>query len=223
MEQGQSQNRGVSKGARAALAAAFAAALLALAPLIYWAALGKPAPFDQRIRDAVHARSSPLLTVAMKAATQLGSVFVVVPVGAVAVSMLLRQGRRRAALLLVLATAGSELCGDLMKIAIDLPRPDPFYGLAAPFTYSFPSTHAMTSASFYGALAAIFGARERSAWRRRAMWTAAGALALVIGFSRIYLGVHYPSDVLGGYAAAVVWAGSLRLGYSRWKSLAIRR
>jgi membrane-associated phospholipid phosphatase len=216
MEQGQSQNRRVSKSARTALASGLAAAALALIPLTYWAAQAQPAPFDLAVRDAVHAHSSPILTAAMKTATLVGSAYGIVPAMLMAAALLVRRGRRRAALLLVVATAGSELLGELLKFAVHSPRPVPFFGLATPWTPGFPSTHAMTSASFCGALAAIFSASVHPAWKRRLLWATAAATSLTIGFSRVYLGVHYPSDVLGGYAAAVVWGSALSLVIKRF-------
>jgi undecaprenyl-diphosphatase len=74
----------------------------------------------------------------------------------------------------------------------------------------------MVSCCFYGALAAILAARARSRARKLAIWAAAAVLTALIGFSRVYLGVHYPADVVAGYAAAVVWMAVVRAGYEMW-------
>jgi undecaprenyl-diphosphatase len=202
---------------RIPFAAMAAAALIVFIWLARPALLGQPAAFDAPIRDAIHAHSSDSLTAAMKLATQLGSAYFVIPLGLFAVWRLTAAGRRRAATLLIIAAAGAEIVGLLLKLVFHRPRPDPFFGLAAPLAYSFPSTHAMGSACFYGALAAILAARSQSLPVKAELWVAAAALSLLIGFSRMYLGVHYPSDVLAGYSAAVVWAFCLHAGYSRWK------
>jgi undecaprenyl-diphosphatase len=75
----------------------------------------------------------------------------------------------------------------------------------------------MVSVCFYGVLAAIMAPRLRTRDQRAALWAAAAAAALLIGFSRVYLGVHHPSDIVAGYAAAVVWVYSVRAGYGIWR------
>jgi len=75
--------------------------------------------------------------------------------------------------------------------------------------YSFPSGHALVSCTFFVTLAAMAAAGNGSRARRSLYYAAAGALTLAIGFSRIYLGVHYPTDVLAGYALAVFWMVSV--------------
>jgi undecaprenyl-diphosphatase len=97
-----------------------------------------------------------------------------------------------------------------MKLLFYRPRPEPFFGLASPITHSFPSGHAMVSCCFFGVLAMILAAREPSRARRISIFAAAAILVALMGFSRVYLGFHYPTDVLAGYAAAVVWLAVVR-------------
>jgi Membrane-associated phospholipid phosphatase len=87
-------------------------------------------------------------------------------------------------------------------------RPEPFFG-TAPETYSFPSGHALFSACFYGALAWLLGAALRNFGARAAIWAMSLALIAAIGLSRLYLGVHYPTDVIAGYLVAVFWITGL--------------
>ena len=74
----------------------------------------------------------------------------------------------------------------------------------------------MSSCCFYGVLAAILAAGAVSRWRKNLIWTVAVTVTLAVGFSRVYLGVHYPTDVLGGYAVAVVWVAMVRAAYEMW-------
>ena len=89
-------------------------------------------------------------------------------------------------------------------------RPDPFF-MPKPSTYSFPSGHALISLCFYGLLAGTLTHDMRSKWHRVLVWCAAAVLITLIGLSRVYLGVHWPSDVIAGYAAALIWMGAVRM------------
>jgi undecaprenyl-diphosphatase len=95
-----------------------------------------------------------------------------------------------------------------LKHAFHRIRPVPFF-VALPHTYSFPSGHALFSFCFYGVLAGLLADRTRSRTARIYLRLAAAVLIAAIGLSRIYLGVHYPTDVLGGYLAAAVWVSSM--------------
>ncbi len=95
-----------------------------------------------------------------------------------------------------------------LKYAYHRARPVPFFG-GVPHTYSFPSGHSLVSFCVYGVLAGLLSHRVRSTTHRLLVWLVAAVLVLAIGLSRIYLGVHYPSDVLAGYLAAAVWVSSL--------------
>ncbi len=124
------------------------------------------------------------------------------------------KGRRRAAVLFVSAVLGGEALDEMAKLIFHRIRPVPFFGLSAPTSFSFPSGHALGSCCFYGVLAAIVA--ERAPRYRAIIWTAATAFVILIGISRIYLGVHYPSDVLAGYVAAIIWVFALRSVYLWW-------
>ena len=78
-----------------------------------------------------------------------------------------------------------------------------------PRTYSFPSGHSLFSFCFYGVLAGLLTRRIASRIGRILIWTFAALLVAAIGLSRIYLGVHYPSDVIAGYLAASLWVSTL--------------
>ena len=201
------------------LTGGFLAAAISLA-LFAWLATSvfrqSTIEFDATVRDALHAYASPTLTAFFLVVTEFGADWLLVTLGALIVWRLVRAGRKRAAIVFVIAAAGGEALDFSLKALFRRERPEAFFGLTAPATYSFPSGHAMASACFYGVLAALVTARIASRARRIAVWTAAAVAALLIGTSRIYLGVHYPSDVLAGYAGAVVWVFSVRAGYRMW-------
>jgi undecaprenyl-diphosphatase len=186
----------------AAVIAVLAAILFAY--LAMAVARGPAGRFDLAVRDTVHSWASPQLTYAMRGFTLLGSSAILVPLGILLAWRLLVAGRRAAVVLLVVAALGGEAWDQGLKLLFHRERPEAFFGLA-PDNYSFPSGHSMASGCFYGALAMIAAERSRSRARRGAIWVGAVALIGCVGLSRIYLGVHYPTDVLGGYLVAVAW------------------
>lgn len=177
---------------------------------------GTTKDFDATVRNAVHAHASPFLTRAMRSITQLGSPTFLVLLGAVLAWRFYAVKRPRAAVLFAIATLGGEALDQILKYTYRRPRPEVFFGMAEPASYSFPSGHSLESCCFYGALAAILSVTLASPLRRAGIWTAAAILTLAIGTSRVYLGVHYPTDVLGGYTVAIVWASLLRACYRIW-------
>ncbi|HVW07759.1 MAG TPA: phosphatase PAP2 family protein [Bryobacteraceae bacterium] len=173
-----------------------AVGLLAFIAIAWLTMSGAAAGFDSTVRNAVHRWSSPLMTSLMKGLTITGTDVFIGILGLLSAWRLISLGRRADAIVLVVTFLAAEILMEILKLAFHRPRPIPFFG-ESPHSFSFPSGHALKSAVFYILLASI-------ASRNRAVRSAAGILALLIGLSRIYLGVHYPTDVLGGYAAAVV-------------------
>jgi undecaprenyl-diphosphatase len=166
---------------------------------------GETRQFDDVTRAAVHQLASPALTVVMRAASFLGSTwFLFVATTIVIVGFALRKWGREAKLF-ALTMIGASLLNISLKLAFKRPRPVPFFDLTMPETYSFPSGHALTSCVFFGALAAFLTARMKNRRTRIVVWIVCVAMFLLIGFSRIYLGVHYTTDVIAGFAAALIW------------------
>jgi undecaprenyl-diphosphatase len=106
--------------------------------------------------------------------------------------------------LLALAMSGAVGIDTILKWLVQRPRPDEVYAHTLPTTYSFPSGHALYSFTFYLAIAWIVGRLTWNNWTKSA-WGAAIIMVVMIGTSRIFLGVHYSSDVLGGYLVAASW------------------
>lgn len=182
-----------------------------------WAVMhGETNKFDWAVRNAIHSAANPMLTRAMRGITELGAPTFLLLLGAILVWRFYAVRRPRAAVLFALATVGAEVIDQLLKYSFRRPRPEVFFGLRQPSSYSFPSGHSLESCCFYGALAAILSVGVQSLARRAGIWMAAGVITLGIGISRVYLGVHYPTDVLGGYTVAIVWASLLRAGYRIW-------
>ena len=181
---------------RHGLKVALVAAVLFFVWLAAEVARGAAMPFDLRVRALVHGLASGPLTDAMLAATQFGSAVILILLGLYVVWRLRAAGRRRAALLVVIAMIGGEALEIALKLIFHRVRPDAFFGVAEPITYSFPSGHALMSSTFYGAVAGVVAVRAKGG-RKAAAWLAAALVVAVIGFSRVYLGVHYPTDVRG--------------------------
>ncbi len=169
---------------------------------------GSTQRFDALVRTAVHQLATPGLTRLMQAFSFLGSVVAVTTMCLVAICVSLYFRRARTAALLAITMLGVAALDVSLKHAFHRPRPVAFFG-ATPSSYSFPSGHAFGSLCFYGVLAAILAARVRRRVAKFCLWMAAALLIGMIGFSRIYLGVHYPSDVIAGYCAGTVWVAAV--------------
>jgi undecaprenyl-diphosphatase len=138
--------------------------------------------------------------------TSLGS-FVVLGMVTFAVAVyLLLTGERSAALLVVVAVVGGMAVNSLLKIQFARPRPDLFVPAAEVFTASFPSGHAALSAITYLTMAALLARMTASRRLRYYLMAVAATLTCLIGVSRIYLGVHYPTDILAGWCIGSAWA-----------------
>jgi len=164
--------------------------------------------FDAAIRLDIHQWASPPLTSLAQGITVLGSVRFIGMAFVIAIAGCLKVGWQQSAVTLTWTMAGAIVLDNAIKYSFHRARPEPFFGIE-PDTYSFPSGHAMFALCFYCTLANVFAERLRSRFARAAIWTVAALLVAAIGLSRIYLGVHYPTDVLGGYLAAAFWLGAV--------------
>jgi membrane protein DedA with SNARE-associated domain/membrane-associated phospholipid phosphatase len=165
--------------------------------------------FDRALAAYLHASATPPLTAFFLAVTALGSLEVIAPLGLLVAGFL---GLRQRWLLLgawLLGLTGSVVLDQLLKQLFARPRPVFEHPLVLETSYAFPSGHAMVSLVAYGVLA-YFAVLALRTWRARtAVVLGTALLVLLIGFSRLYLGVHYFSDVVAGFAAGGVWLSSL--------------
>lgn len=184
---------------------AAAAALYLFAELAGEVREGDTRRLDESALGLLNRLASPPLTSFMRAVTYLGSNEFLLVAGACALLAFLLAGWRRAAAALAVTMAGAALLNFVLKLAFRRERPSPFFDTPLPESYSFPSGHALLSFCFYGVIAAAVATRLRGRRPRAFVWAAAALLVSLVGLSRLYLGVHYPSDVLAGYAAAFVW------------------
>lgn len=160
---------------------------------------------DERFADWLHAHATPALTTFFESVTRLGNLPTLIVVVAVAAVVLWRQRRIADLQLLLLASIGAEVITVGLKLGFQRERPlfaDP---LASESTFSFPSGHASVSLAVYGTLGFIVARHLHDRRAQLAVLIAAALLILLIGFSRLYLGVHFLSDVIAGFSLGIAW------------------
>ncbi|HEY6544240.1 MAG TPA: phosphatase PAP2 family protein [Dokdonella sp.] len=163
--------------------------------------------FDVPLLQAAREMHGPRLDALFVAATLAGYQFGVVPVDIALVLGLGIARRLRAGLFAGLAIVGSALLNLAAKPVFGRERPSLWESIAPEDNYSFPSGHAMGSMTLACVLVLL-------AWRTRWRWpvlVAGAAFVVLVGMSRVYLGVHYPSDILAGWTAAVAWTVAMWL------------
>lgn len=181
-----------------AIAAAATLLFVVLAELVLE---GRADAIDRRIALAIRHLDTPVLDYACIVVTQLGSQAVLIPGVIVASIWLWRAGHWRTTIILLANMAAAIVLLVVLKLYIRRPRPTLWDEITRPETFSFPSGHSLCAVAIYGGLAAVLITHHRE--QRGRIIAAAAVLIAAIGFSRIYLGVHWPFDVLAGYAAGI--------------------
>ncbi|MEP9372101.1 phosphatase PAP2 family protein [Mesorhizobium sp. KR1-2] len=143
---------------------------------------------------------------AMRDLTSLGSAAVLVFITAAAIFYLLVERKPLAALFVFVAVDGGQVLSSLLKLGVNRPRPDVVPHLAEVHSLSFPSGHAMMSAVTFLTLGALLAQTLPDRATKIYVLTVAVLATLIVGFSRLYLGVHWPSDVAAGWCAGAAWA-----------------
>ena len=165
--------------------------------------------FDEAVLHWFQTSRTTFLDDAMLEITALGAGLVLVMIVLIASVFLWQTQHKWSAYLLLLATLGGKLLNTLLKAAYARPRPSIVESLTETHSTSFPSGHAMSSMVVYGSVAYLVGRLEPSKRLKYTTWLIAAIVIAAIGVSRMYLGVHYPSDVIGGFIAGLAWIGFL--------------
>lgn len=191
-----------------------------IAALAVWLArtvrAGQLLPFDEPVMRWLHAQTNDLLTMVLLAITQLGGVLGVTLMTCGLVLWLLKNKHTYRAWFVVLTVAGAGLLNVCLKLLFARERPDFWQHVVHESSYSFPSGHAMGSSALVFAVLFLL-------WKTKWRWwsVAIGVVAIVlVGVSRMYLGVHYPSDIVAGWIVSLVWTSlvyGVLYGYTKRK------
>lgn len=200
------------------MGAVIAAAVIGFAALAVEAREGDIGALDSVLLLAFRSTLNPTvgvgprwLTESMRDITALGGFTVLTLVSIAATVILLMRRPRREAVVFAGAVIFAQITSEATKHLVDRPRPALVNHLDLVYSSSFPSGHALMSPVVYLTLASILGAAVASRVERASIVGAAAALSIAIGVSRVYLGVHWPTDVLGGWivGALIAMAASI--------------
>lgn len=172
--------------------------------------------FDEPIIDFVQSAEAPGLTSIMKLFTNIGSTTSVTLLAILTLGVLLWKKYRAQAVLFTIVLIGTGILNQVLKLIFKRERPD-FNRLIDIGGYSFPSGHTMMAFSLYTVLAYIVWRNLKTTGSRMAIAIVATFMIVMIAVSRIYLGVHFPSDIVGGILASSVWLIASIAMYQRFQ------
>ncbi|MEG4940794.1 phosphatase PAP2 family protein [Microcoleus sp. F4-D5] len=159
--------------------------------------------FDTAFMYWLHGYANPSLDAVMLTITKLANPSVVVVIVAVTLGILWWQHHRSEAKIFAIACLGALILNSGMKLVFAKPRPHIFPSLISETSFSFPSGHALGSFVMYGFLAYLLSARFPKF--SKFIYTLAVITIAAIGLSRIYIGVHWPTDIIAGYGVGYIW------------------
>jgi undecaprenyl-diphosphatase len=183
---------------------------------------GATLEFDLAAMEWMESHRLELLDRFLLDVTALGTGLVVLIIVGVAGLFLALTDHRYSAILLLVATAGGQLLNSVLKLFYDRPRPSNIEALTHTMSTSFPSGHAMSAVIVYGTVAYLAARLQKERWARALTMFAAVIIIIAIAASRVYLGVHYPSDVLAGTIVGAAWAAFCMAGLEAVRVFASR-
>lgn len=154
---------------------------------------------------------------AMRDVTALGGFTFLTLFVVISVAALLFYNRRRQAVVLAATVLLAEMSADLLKLVYNRPRPELVPHGSYVYSHSFPSGHSTISAATFLTMAAVLSSLEPRRRAKAFVFTVAILMTMAVGLSRIYLGVHWPTDVLGGWTLGAAWALAGRMALSLWR------
>ncbi|HEX7980938.1 MAG TPA: phosphatase PAP2 family protein [Gemmatimonadaceae bacterium] len=182
------------------------AGTLAFAELAERVRKGYTQQLDVAALQWLGAHHTPWLTTIMTEVTPLGTGIVVMTIVGVTTAFLWHTEHKISAQLLLAATAGNIILNNVLKLYFDRARPSVFEWQTHAASSSFPSGHAMSATVVYGTVAYLLARLQKHGWSRAITLVTAIIMIALICLTRLYLGVHYPSDVLGGIIVGLAWA-----------------
>jgi undecaprenyl-diphosphatase len=184
---------------------------------------GSSQAFDESVIRWLAAHHTRGLDIAMLEITALGTGIVVMMVVAVAALFLVLTEHKYSAVLLLASTFGGLVLNAVLKLGFNRPRPSILVPVVHAVSSSFPSGHAMSAAIVYTTVAYLAARLHKRRWARWLLMTAAFIVIALISLSRMYLGVHYPSDVLAGIVVGLAWAAFCMATLEAIQKFAVRR
>lgn len=161
--------------------------------------------YDEQVLQWINSYSTPWLDAFMAGLTELGGFIGVLLITAGIVAVAWRRGWRQGALMVAIGVSGAALLNILLKAFFQRDRPELWERIVTENSYSFPSGHAMASSALAISLILLL-------WPTKWRWLVTGlslAFMGLIAFTRMYLGVHYPTDILAGWLVSMAWVAAV--------------
>lgn len=182
--------------------------------IAYFIGNGKIEGFDLPIIAFIQGMEAPWLTTVFKTFTSIGSWYIVVPITLIVCFLLFFVFQhRQQAFLFAFSIVGTIALNELLKLFFKRERPE-IYRIMDASGFSFPSGHTMMAFSLYAMITYIAWRNIKIVRGQIALLAAAAFMAFMIAISRIYIGVHYPSDIVGGIAISTIWVTIVITAYS---------
>ena len=167
------------------------------------------AGFDSNIRYTMRQIQSPMWTSVLIAASRIGSTWGLSIIGGITALAFILLRWFRPLMLLCIAMAGQAVLHLGFNALFERPRPPALISYKIEESFSFPSGHSIAALCFFGSLAWLVATRYENAAAKAGIAIFATVLIFLIGFSRVYIGVHYPTDVVAGFLGAAVWTAAV--------------